>query len=85
MARLNSFLLITLLLLVMYISLPSSIDARKILKIETQVAPSLKGTLPSIEIVNNPNIYHGNGKFVAHLANNERVLVSSNPSPGAGH
>jgi hypothetical protein len=84
MARLNSFLLITMLLLVMY-SLPSSIDARKILKIETQVAPSLKGTLPSIEIVNNPNIYHGNGKFVAHLANNERVLVSSNPSPGAGH
>ncbi|CAJ2659617.1 unnamed protein product [Trifolium pratense] len=85
MARLNSFLLmITLLLLVMY-SLPSSIDARKILKMETQEVPSLKGTLPSIKIVNNPNIYYENGRLVAHLANNERVLVSSNPSPGAGH
>lgn len=86
MARLNSVLLITLLVLVIY-SLPSSIDARKILmKLETQDVSSLKGTLPLIEITNNnmPNI-HGSGRLVAHLARNGRVLVSSNPSPGAGH
>jgi len=86
MARLNSLLLITLLVLVIY-SLPSSIDARKILmKLETQDVSSLKGTLPLIEVTNNniPNI-HGSGRLVPHLAKNGRVLVSSNPSPGAGH
>lgn len=81
MARLNSILLITLLVLVLY-SLPSSIGARKILKIETKEVPSLKGTLPLSEVINYP--IHGSG-MLARLANNERVLVSANPSPGVGH
>lgn len=80
MARLNSILLITLLFFVMY----SSIDARKILKMETQKMTFLKGTLTLGKVINNFNI-HGRGKLVSHLANNERILVSSNPSPGAGH
>ncbi|KAL5081510.1 hypothetical protein RYX36_009931 [Vicia faba] len=82
MARINSALLITLLFFIMY-SLPSSIDARKILKMETQELPSIKGTLRLVD-VNNHNIYR-NGRLVSHLANNGRVLVSSVPSPGAGH
>lgn len=93
MARLNSGLLITtLLVLAVYSSLISSVDSRKILKMETQEVPSLQGiSLPaSSEVVNNHPMYgsgigSGNGRLVAHLGNNERVLVSSNPSPGAGH
>lgn len=81
MTRLNSILLVTLLVLVLY-SLPSSIGARKILKMETKEVPSLKGTLP-LKVINYPT--HGSGRHVARLANNERVLVSANPSPGAGH
>ncbi|KAG4981514.1 hypothetical protein JHK82_034754 [Glycine max] len=57
------------------------LDARKILKIETQELLSLKGTPPSIEA----NGYHhknGSGRLVAHLSNEE---VVSNPSPGEGH
>ncbi|KAH1144541.1 hypothetical protein AAZX31_12G219000 [Glycine max] len=78
MARLNSVLLTTLLVLVCYSSV---LDARKILKIETQELLSLKGTPPSIEA----NGYHhknGSGRLVAHLSNEE---VVSNPSPGEGH
>ncbi|KAG4971728.1 hypothetical protein JHK82_037396 [Glycine max] len=77
MARLNSVLLITLLVLVSYSSV---LDARKILKIETQEMLSLKGTPPSIEATS----YHkrGSGRLVAHLSNEE---VVSNPSPGEGH
>ncbi|KAL5081511.1 hypothetical protein RYX36_009932, partial [Vicia faba] len=58
--------------------------ARKILKMETQELPSIKDTLPLDDVFNNLNIYR-NGRLVAHLANNGRVLVSSVPSPGAGH
>ncbi|KAL5081506.1 hypothetical protein RYX36_009927 [Vicia faba] len=83
MARFNSALLITLLFFIIY-SLPSSIDARNILKMETQEVPSLKGTLPLVDVINNLNIYR-NGRLFAHLANNGRVLVSSVPSPGAGN
>lgn len=89
MARLNSGLFITtLLVLAMYSSLISSVDSRKILKMEIQEVPSLQGiSLPaSSEVVNNHPMYgSGIGRLVAHLGNNERVLVSSNPSPGAGH
>ncbi|KAI5411609.1 hypothetical protein KIW84_056614 [Lathyrus oleraceus] len=80
MARLNSALLITLLFLIMHSS-PSSIDARKTLKMDTQEFPSSKGTLPLTDAINNLNIYR-NGRLVARLANNGRVLVSSVPSPG---
>ena len=78
MASLNSVLVITLLVLVCY---SSFLDARKILKMETQEVPSLQGTLPS------SGTYHvsGTGRLIAGLANDERVLVESNPSPGAGH
>ncbi|KAJ1377472.1 putative transmembrane protein [Sesbania bispinosa] len=82
MARLNSVLLITSLVVLVCCSLPYSLDARKILKMETQMVHSLKG-----EVVNYPIPIHGGGslRLVAHLTNNERVLASSNPSPGAGH
>ncbi|RDX61778.1 hypothetical protein CR513_59961, partial [Mucuna pruriens] len=76
MARLNPVLLITLLVLVSYSSV---LDARKILKIETQQMLSLKGTPPSSEA--NSYVMRGNGRLVAHLAN-EKVV--SNPSPGHG-
>ncbi|CAL0326504.1 unnamed protein product [Lupinus luteus] len=66
MARLNSALFITLLILACY---SSFLDARIILKMEPQMAPSLKGTLPSLETT----------------TNNERILQNSTPSPGAGH
>ncbi|KAE9585133.1 hypothetical protein Lal_00018126 [Lupinus albus] len=45
MARLNSALFITLLILASYFSF---LDARNILKMEPLVVPSLKGTLPSL-------------------------------------
>lgn len=77
MARLNSLLLITLLVLVCYSPV---LDARKILKIETQQMLSLKGTLPSIEATS--YVKRGSARHVAHLANEE---VVSNPSPGQGH
>lgn len=70
MARLNYILLITLLVLTMH-SLSSQIDAQKILKMETQeVSVHASGA---------------SGRLIARLANNERVLVSSHPSPGGGH
>lgn len=71
MARLSSALLITSLLIFVCYSLPSPLDARKILQME----------VPSLQ--QGPLQY--SRKFIDHLTNNKRVLVSSIPSPGAGH
>ena len=80
MARLNSVLVITLLVLVCY---SSFLNARKILKMETLEVPSLQGTLPSCETYGYP--MRGSGRLNARFASNERVLAQSTPSPGAGH
>ena len=80
MAHLNSVLVVTLLVLVCY---SSFLDARKTLKMETQEVPSLQGALPSSETYNYP--IRGTGRLIAGLSIDERVLVESHPSPGAGH
>ncbi|KAK7401766.1 hypothetical protein VNO78_13515 [Psophocarpus tetragonolobus] len=80
MARLNLALFITLVVLVCY---SSALDARKILKIETQeVLLSLKGTPPSIEALATNYLKHGSGRLVDHLSDEQ---VVSTPSPGEGH
>ncbi|OIW11590.1 hypothetical protein TanjilG_15284 [Lupinus angustifolius] len=81
MAHLNSALFITVLILACYFSF---LDARNILKMEPQMVPSLKGTLPSLETTTSYPM-SSTGMFFARFTNNERILQNSTPSPGAGH
>ncbi|KAL2331339.1 hypothetical protein Fmac_018920 [Flemingia macrophylla] len=78
MARLKHALLITLLVLVCYSSV---LDARKILKFETQEVLFLKGTPPTSKI-STSYITRGSERVVVRFSNEE---VVSHPSPGEGH
>ncbi|KAK7324519.1 hypothetical protein VNO77_28139 [Canavalia gladiata] len=77
MARLSYVLFITLVVFVCYSSV---LDARKILKNETQVL-SLQGTPPSRPSSEGTNCVTC-GRLVDDLANEEVVSI---PSPGDGH
>ncbi|XLS62958.1 hypothetical protein HN51_017186 [Arachis hypogaea] len=77
MARINSVLFITLIIVIVCCS--SFLDARKIsAKMGTKDVSLLQGTLPSSSESYSSFISNGHG-------NGDRVLVESIPSPGAGH
>nr|POF08454.1 hypothetical protein CFP56_45995 [Quercus suber] len=92
MSRLSFMLFIILFAFVCHV--PSS-DARNILRVSMQKVPTLEDGLFSRALPKSPSPLSSsdekghamafNERSFAHLAKMDRIMRSSNPSPGVGH